>query len=347
MVELRKVRPLPGPDAPKSRAGSRLRPVRDPAPGSTLQPVPPGATVGDLLRPPQARVRAVPTSDRPEVDEPGEPVPALVRPPAPLGATVGELLRHAREARDLTQQELATELKLPLRHIEAIEADDWEALPPGRPRPLARQLAARLDVDLDFHTGAFQVVPGVQELEPPDPRQERLERIVMGVLSAASVLVVLWLVVPGPSLGRKAVPGPPVLSGLRLAPPPPPSTAPNPVLGELLPEAPINEQGILVSLRAMDVCEVRVQPYAEGGHPQTRTLRVSEPWQLRVKGPFDLVLENAGVVNVEVAGRRIPHGQNVGEAWTGHFDIEGHWLRPATPVLPEEPPLPDDEEETP
>jgi hypothetical protein len=48
-----------------------------------------------------------------------------------------------------------------------------------------------------------------------------------------------------------------------------------------------------------------------------------------------------------VAGRRIPHGQNVGEAWTGHFDAEGHWLRPAPTVPPEEPPLPDDEEETP
>ena len=322
-----------------------MRPIR--AQGDA-GPVPPSATLGELLRPPGARVRAVPTSDAPEIEEPSELVPALVRPPAPLGATVGELLRHAREARDLTPQELATELKLPLRHIEAIESDDWEALPPGRPRPLARQLAARLDVDLEYHTGAFQVVPGVQELEPPDPRQERLERVVMGVLTAASVLVVLWLVVPGPSLGRKVAPGATTqLSGLRLAPPPPPSTGPNPVLGELLPEAPINEQGILVSLRAMDVCEVRIQPLAEPAPPQVRTLRVSEPWQLRVKGPFDLVLENAGVVNVEVAGRRIPHGQNVGEGWTGHFDLEGHWLRPAPPVLPEEPPLPVDEEETP
>ena len=352
MVELRKVRALPAPDSPESRGGSRLKPIRDPAPGATLGgtpgPVIPTATVGELLRPPGARVRALPAPEQPEPDEPEQPVVVWAAPPAPLGATVGELLRYSREAKGLTLQELAKELKLPLRHIEAIEADDWEALPPGRPRPLARQLAARLDVDLDYHTGAFQVVPGVQELEPPDPRQERLERIVMGVLSAASVLVVLWLVVPGPSLGRKAAVGTlPQLSGLRLAPPPPPSTAPNPVLGELLPEAPINEQGILVSLRAMDVCEVRILPLGESAPPQARTLRVSEPWQLRVKGPFDLVLENAGVVNVEVAGHRIPHGQNVGEAWTGHFDIEGHWLRPALPVLPEEPPLPDDEEETP
>jgi hypothetical protein len=64
-----------------------------------------------------------------------------------------------------------------------------------------------------------------------------------------------------------------------------------------------------------------------------------------VKGAFSLFLENAGVVNVEVAGLRIPHGQSVGETWTGRFDAEGRWLKPAPPVLPEEPVVPDDEEE--
>lgn len=262
--------------------------------------------------------------------------------------TVGQLLQQARVAKGLSLESLALELKLPLRHIEAIEADDWAALPPGRPRPLARQLAERLGVDLEFHTGAFQTVPGVQVLEPPDPRQEGLERLVMGLLTVASALVVLWLVVPGPSLGRR--PAPSYLTGLpkaTLPPPPPPSTAPYPVLGELLPEAPLNEQGILVSLRSMDACEVRIDPLPEAGaQPMVRTLRVSEPWRLRVKGAFTLFLENAGVVNVEVAGVRIAHGQSVGETWLGRFDAEGHWLKPAPPVLPEEPAPADDDEET-
>lgn len=264
--------------------------------------------------------------------------------------TVGQLLQNAREAKGLSREALALELKLPLRHIEAMECDDWAALPPGRPRPLARQLALRLGVDLEFHTGAFQIVPGVRELDPPDPRQERLERVVMGLLTVASALVVLWLVVPGPSLGRR--PAPSYLTTLpkaTLAAPPAPSTAPYPVLGELLPESPLNDQGALVSLRAMDTCEVRIEPQSGGGPPPmpplARTLRVSEPWRLRVKGPFVLILENAGVVNVEVAGQRIPHGQSVGEVWTGRFDGEGRWLRPAPPVLTEEPAVPDDDED--
>jgi transcriptional regulator with XRE-family HTH domain len=265
--------------------------------------------------------------------------------------TVGQLLQQARVAKGLSREALALELKLPLRHIEAIESDEWAALPPGRSRPLARQLAHRLGVDLEFHTGAFQIVPGVRELDPPDPRQERLERVVMGLLTGASALVVVWLVVPGPSLGRK--PAPSYLTTLpkaTLPAPPAPSTAPYPVLGELLPESPLNEQGVLVSLRAMDTCDVRIEPPPEPiGElhlkPMVRTLRVSEPWRLRVKGPFVLILDNAGVVNVEVAGRHIAHGQSVGEAWTGRFDGEGRWLRPVPPVLPKGPPVPDDVED--
>jgi transcriptional regulator with XRE-family HTH domain len=263
--------------------------------------------------------------------------------------SVGQLIQRARLAKGLTLEALAKELKLPIRHLEAIEGDHWAALPPGRPRPLARQLAARLEVDLEYHTGAFQIVPGVRELEPPDPRQERLERVVMGLLSAASVAVVLWLVVPGPRLGRK--PPPSYLTSLARPmppPPPPPTASAYPVLGELLPESPINEQGILVSLRSMGECPVRIEPQADlGGQVQVHTLRVSEPWRLRVKGPFTLILDDAGVVNVEVAGRRIAHGRSVGEPWTGQFDGEGRWLQPKPPALPAAAPVRDDDEDGP
>lgn len=264
--------------------------------------------------------------------------------------TVGRILREARIAKGLSRERLAVELKLPLRHIEAIEGDDWAALPPGRPRPLARQLAERLGVDLEFHTGAFHTVPGAQEAEPPDPRQERLERLVMGLLTLASVLLVLWLVVPGPRLGKKPAPSwLTTLPGPSLPPPPPPSSSPYPVLGDLLPEAPINEQGILVSLRTLDTCEARLEPASEtGAAPQAHTLRISEPWRLRVKGPFTLQLDNAGVVNVEVAGVRIVHGQSVGQAWTGRFDAQGRWLAPPRPVsepVPAPPEPPDESDE--
>lgn len=261
--------------------------------------------------------------------------------------TVGQLLREARIARGLSREALAHDLKLPLRCVEAIESDDWDSLPPGRARPLARQMASRLEVDLELHTGALQGVPGSVELPPPDPRQERLERIVMGLLTLASAAVVLWLVVPGPRLGRRPDGrGALAVGPAPLPPPPPPAAGPYPVLGELLPEAPVTEAGILVSLRALDTCEARIQA-ADGAQLQ-HTLRLSEPWRLRVKGPFSLSLDNAGVVAVEVAGHRILHGQNVGAPWTGQFDAEGHWLRPEPPPLPGlRAPQSEDESETP
>ena len=105
----------------------------------------------------------------------------------------------------------------------------------------------------------------------------------------------------------------------------------------------MSEQGALVSLRALDTADIRIEPQAPGSLPMVRTLRVSEAWRLRVKGPFLIRLENAGVVAVEVAGRRIPHGQSVGEGWIGRFDGDGSWLQPVPPVLSEAPAVPDDE----
>ncbi len=260
-----------------------------------------------------------------------------------LDASVGQLLQEARVARGLSREALAHDLKLPLRCIEAIEGDDWDSLPPGRARPLARQMAERLEVDLDLHTGAFHDVPGSVELPPPDPRQERLERVVMGLLTLASLAVILWLVVPGPNLGRRPERARALAVGPAPLPsPPPPATGPNPVLGELLPEAPVTDAGILVSLRAVDPCEASIQ--AGDGSQLQHTLRVSEPWRLRVKGPFSLSLDNAGVVTVEVAGHRILHGQSVGAAWTGQFDAEGNWLKPPPPAPPDTPVPPSDSE---
>lgn len=259
-----------------------------------------------------------------------------------LGAT----LRQAREAAGLTREDLAQELNLSMRHLEAIEGDAWDLMPPGRARPLARQVAERLRVDLDAQVEAFQTVPGIPEEEPLDPKRDRLERMAMMGVGAGSVLLVLWLVVPGPRLGKKLVSDRPgLLAGQALPSPPPPTQAPYPVLGELIPEAPLNAEGILVSVRALDACNARIESQAEGGGPpQDHALRVSEPWRLRVKGPFTLTLDNAGVVNLEVAGRRVHHGQSVGQGWVGRFDAEGRWLRPVEPEVPDTPPTDDQEE---
>ncbi|HTL98872.1 MAG TPA: helix-turn-helix domain-containing protein, partial [Holophagaceae bacterium] len=93
--------------------------------------------------------------------------------------SIGKLLREAREEMGLSRDQLASELKIPVRLLTSVESDEWDAVPPGRERPLARQLAARLHMDLDHHPDALGLVPGTATEAPSDPKLERLERAAM------------------------------------------------------------------------------------------------------------------------------------------------------------------------
>ena len=255
--------------------------------------------------------------------------------------SLGTLLRLAREAKGLSLERLARDLNLQESVLRSLEADVYQQLPTGGERPLVRQVAERLEVDLAEHQEAWESLPGSMAEESPDPRRERLERIVMGVLTAGSIGLLAWLVVPGPNLKRGALnesqgqlsgPRPGLQPDAETHQPPQGSNRDYPVLGEVLPEVPRTEEGLLVILRAQDASLVHL--LAEG-LDEKRTLQVSGPWLLRVKGAFTITLDNAGVVSVEVAGRNIRHGQSVGEIWVGRFNAEGQWLRPKAP---EEPP---------
>jgi len=248
-------------------------------------------------------------------------------PPGPAG--IGATLRAARLDQGLSLFALAHELNLSVQILEAVEREDWARLPEGRERPHTRQVADRLGVDLGTFPAQWRELPGVQDQEPPDPRQESMERLLMSALTVGSVGLLLWLVVPGRSLRQGRVQA--AQGEVRSGPSPwvqkDPASA-FPVVGEVLPEAPLTEEGVLVSMRALDACEAGIQGPESGAAKapvQQRSLRVSEPWHLRVRGPFTITLDNAGVVALEVAGRRIRHGRNVGEAWTGHFGENGDW----------------------
>lgn len=260
--------------------------------------------------------------------------------------SLGAALEQARLEKGISREALARELNLGVQTIEIIEAERWDQLQEGLPRPLARQLAERLGIDPAAFPQSWASIPGGTGQEPFDPRRERAERWVMGFLALGSVGLLFWLLVPGPriptgaSAQKTAVPLP-IHTVARV----PSQAQPYPVLGEVLPEAPRTAEGVLVSLRAQDVCEVSVEM---DGKEEKRILQVSEPWRLRIKGEFTLHLQNAGVVKVEVAGRAIPHGQAVGEPWSGSFDGEGRVLVPAKetpkalPAAPETDTQPDE-----
>ncbi|MBS1766186.1 MAG: helix-turn-helix domain-containing protein [Acidobacteria bacterium] len=246
---------------------------------------------------------------------------------------LGRMIHEAREAAGLGLDQLASELKVPVRILLAVEADDWDAVPPGLERPLARQLAARLNMDLEHHPDALGLVPGATGEAPPDPKLEKLERAAMAGLGLGSVALLAWLFIPGGNLrGRTEASWLEKAPPIAVPPPPPKADGPDPVLGEMLPEAPITEKGILVLLRAQDACDAEIT--GADGVKLSRSLQVSDPWKLRVKGPFSLSLSNGGVVQVEVAGRPVPPSASVGQAWNGRFDENGSWLRPKPPPVP-------------
>ena len=252
---------------------------------------------------------------------------------SPAARGPGRMLREAREELGLGREQLAAELKVPMRILVAMEEDRWDAVPPGRERPLARQLAARLNMDLDHHPDALGLLPGRPTETLADPRLERLERGAMIGIGIGSVALLAWLIIPGRSLRGRPDPSWLAKAPARLVPPPPPRTdSPYPVLGELVPEEPITREGILISLRAQDSCDAEV--VGADGLKLVRSLQVSDPWKLRAKGPFTLSLSNGGVVQIEVAGQPVSSGASVGEAWSGRFDENGRWLRPKPPPVP-------------
>jgi hypothetical protein len=201
-------------------------------------------------------------------------------------------------------------------------------------------VAERLGVDLEAHPEAWAELPGEPEEEVLDPRQERLERQVTVFLALGAVAALVWLLAPGPRLRHARTQD--VKTHVGAPPPPGVSTTPYdghpyPVLGEALPEAPLTAEGVLVILRTQDPCQARI---LGEGVDLSQSMQVSHPWKVRVKGAFQVQLANAGVVALEVAGRRIRHGQSVGEPWEGRFGAEGTWLRPTPkeeppPTLPE------------
>jgi hypothetical protein len=93
----------------------------------------------------------------------------------------------------------------------------------------------------------------------------------------------------------------------------------------------------------MDTCEATIKGENVDLH---HSMRISEPWIVRAKAPFILSLDNAGVVVVEVAGRRINHGRSVGEPWSATFGEDGLMQLPRENPLEETPSAPDTDPES-
>ena len=119
--------------------------------------------------------------------------------------TVGDQLRAARKKKKLSLEDIAARTRIPLRHLESIEASDWEHLPaPTYSVGFAKSYAVVVDLDraaigdqLRAEMGGSRPVPmaPAEVFEPADPARAMPKALVIGAIIAVLVLVALmsWL----------------------------------------------------------------------------------------------------------------------------------------------------------
>jgi cytoskeletal protein RodZ len=123
-------------------------------------------------------------------DSSGDGLTSHTRPHESDGASLGALLRRARTDRGLTLEQISNETRIPRRHLEALEHDNFAVVPPGFYRRAEIRAYARA-VNLDQNLALTELerpegvpeTPGVQESAPSHKRV----LIVIGVVVAAAV----------------------------------------------------------------------------------------------------------------------------------------------------------------
>lgn len=122
-------------------------------------------------------------------------VPEFVAPER----SVGQQLRTAREAKRMGVAEVAHTLKLSVRQVEALDADDWSSLPGTIVRGFIRNYARLVNLDSEVLMRQLDAArqPGPAEFEllaatsAPLPRSSRMERRDWVVVLSGLTLVVL------------------------------------------------------------------------------------------------------------------------------------------------------------
>jgi cytoskeleton protein RodZ len=158
--------------------------------------------------------------------------------------TIGGRLRQGREARGLSLDSIASQTRIPLRHLRHIELEEWDALPaPTYAIGFARNYANAVGLDgaqiaqelRDRIGGVRQRAPAPEYFEPADPARVPPRWLALIAVLLAVVLVVGYLVWRG-SLSEDETGTPdatvalsPATSAPSAAPSP---AAPQPVAGQ-------------------------------------------------------------------------------------------------------------------
>lgn len=149
------------------------------------------------------------------------------------GAPIGERLRQAREAKGLSLDDVARQTRIPIRHLEHIEREEWDALPAitysvGFVRNYANAVGldgAAMGAELREQLGGARSAGATSTAyyEPADPARVPPRWIALAAALIAVLIVVGYLVWRHHAVGDADAVGPPAAEA-----PPPTAPAPKP-----------------------------------------------------------------------------------------------------------------------
>jgi transcriptional regulator with XRE-family HTH domain len=192
--------------------------------------------------------------------------------------SIGDRLRQAREAKGLSLDDVASQTRVPVRHLQHIETGDWDALPAvtysvGFVRAYGNAVGvdgAALGAELREQIGGRRITPTIAEYyEPADPA--RVPPKALAIVAA----VIALLLIAGYLVFRSGVDdGEQMAEQSSEAPAPQPKQAPQPQAA-----TPQSAVGQPVTLTAIGPVWLRVSERG-GGTIVERTLAAGETYQV-------------------------------------------------------------------
>jgi cytoskeletal protein RodZ len=209
--------------------------------------------------------------------------------------TVGERLRAAREEKGFSLDDIASETRIPLRHLESLEAADWERLPaPTYTIGFARNYANAVGLDRSEIGDQLRQEMGgrrpdssaVEHFEPADPARAMPKWLVLSAAAAIVLAIIVFAVLRSRSLSEEPTSPPVAEQAVQPVPQsvqqqPQPAQAQGPVV--LSATAPA---WVRVTDQGKTLFEGMLQPGKDYQVPQTASapmLRVGAPEALQIK----------------------------------------------------------------
>lgn len=214
------------------------------------------------------------------------------------GLSIGERLRQAREAKGISLDEIASQTRIPVRHLQHIETGDWDALPAatysvGFARSYAGAVGldgAAVGAEVRELLGATRRTAAVAEYyEPADPARVPPRALAIAAAAIAVLLVLGYLVfrsgLDSEGQAEQAAGAPAPAPAVRQAPAPQP-LAPQAAAGQPVTLTAIGQVWLRVSEQGGRVIVERTlspgESYQVPATAARPVLRVGAPEALRV-----------------------------------------------------------------